>query len=102
MYRSPNNTEKKRPKIIFVSPEVPYPLNSGIKIRIYHLLESISQWGIVEMVCFIKDEQDKENLAGIQHFCEKIHCFNLPPSLEPQRKLRLLKKLKMWMLHYVR
>lgn len=92
--KSSGKKEENRPRVVFISPEIPYPLDSGIKIRIYHLLECISQWGIVEMVCFIKHNEDKTALSGIQHLCEKIHCFPLPPPFEGTRKPSLIKRLK--------
>lgn len=42
----------KRPRILFVSPRLPYPLNSGTKIRINHMLRALTEMGDVDLVCY--------------------------------------------------
>lgn len=40
------------PRILFVSPRLPFPLNSGAKIRINHMLLALSEMGKVDVVCY--------------------------------------------------
>lgn len=42
----------KRPRILFLSPRFPFPLNSGTPIRINHLLQGVAQVGDVDLVCY--------------------------------------------------
>ena len=42
----------KRPRILFVSPRLPLPLNSGTKIRISHLIRGLAQLGDVDLVSY--------------------------------------------------
>lgn len=39
-----------RPRILFISPRMPYPLNSGTKIRISHLIRGLAQVGDVDLI----------------------------------------------------
>lgn len=41
-----------RPKILFVSPRIPHPLNSGTKIRIDNLVKGLAQVGDVDLLCY--------------------------------------------------
>jgi len=60
----------KRPRILFASPRLPFPLNSGAKIRINHLLRALSEIGDVDLVChgvpweFQFIEEQSETLPG--------------------------------------
>jgi glycosyltransferase involved in cell wall biosynthesis len=47
----------KRPHILFVSPRFPHPLNSGAKIRIYHLLRAFADFGDVDFVCYAEPKE---------------------------------------------
>lgn len=42
----------KRPRILFVSPRIPHPLNSGTKIRIANLVRAMSELGDVDFIGF--------------------------------------------------
>lgn len=42
----------KRPRILFASPRLPFPLNSGTKIRINHMLLALSEFADVDLVCY--------------------------------------------------
>jgi polysaccharide biosynthesis protein PslH len=41
-----------RPRILFVAPVVPFPVNSGTKIRVGHLLRALCGIGDVDAVCY--------------------------------------------------
>src|SRR4051812_5045820 len=41
-----------RPRILFVSPRIFFPLNSGTKIRINHLIQALTKVGDVDLVTF--------------------------------------------------
>ena len=44
---------KRRPRILFVSPRLPFPLNSGINIRISNILRALAEIGQVDAVCAV-------------------------------------------------
>lgn len=46
-----------RPRIAFISPQVPYPQNSGTKIRIYHLLRALAEIGDVDFVAYATEAE---------------------------------------------
>ncbi len=60
-------------KILFVSPQVPHPLNVGSKIRIYNLLKSYSYKHEVTLITFTRDAEDAENLSNLEKMCKKIY-----------------------------
>lgn len=47
-------------KVLFVSPVIPYPLNNGGKIRLYHLLKALSEDCEIVFVALRRDEQTED------------------------------------------
>jgi len=64
-------------KILFISPEVPWPLDTGGKIRSFNILKELSQKYEIVLVSFGK----KKNLLGIRKYIKKAviipHHLNL-------------------------
>lgn len=60
------NMQANKPRILFVSPRVPFPANSGTKIRIANLLQALLELGEVDLVChaFPSELPDLENSDG--------------------------------------
>ena len=44
---------KRRPRILFVSPRLPFPLNQGLNIRISNILRALAEVGEVDAVCAV-------------------------------------------------
>jgi glycosyltransferase involved in cell wall biosynthesis len=52
----------KRPRILFVSPRLPHPLNSGTKIRIGNLARALKEVGDMDFVGFCDERELDESL----------------------------------------
>ena len=61
------------PKLLFVTPELPYPLKSGGKIKTWNLLEDLAKEWEITLVCPLKG-QDAESL---QEFRAKSSIKNI-------------------------
>ena len=67
----------KKDKLLFLSPRIPYPLDTGGKIRTYHILRLLAQRYDVDLVSFFfspVDEVSARNLEDIQG----IRCCGVP------------------------
>jgi hypothetical protein len=62
----------KSGKILFISPQLPYPLNVGSKIRIYNLLKSYSAKHEVTLICFTQNAEESEYLHNVRNVCTKV------------------------------
>lgn len=62
--------------ILMLSPIVPWPLNMGSKIRIFHVLKELSRTHKVTMVA-LTQEDDLDSSNALRSFCSCIHIFPL-------------------------
>lgn len=53
-------------------PYFPYPLISGGQNRTFNLLKHLSKKHQVTLVCYIKEEREKQYIKNIQRYCYKI------------------------------
>ncbi len=75
----------KRPRILFASPRLPFPLNSGTKIRINHMLRALSEISDVDLVCYgvpweFKHIQDQPGM--LPEWWENLHSALVLPFPE--------------------
>lgn len=74
----------KRPRILFVSPRFPFPLNSGTKIRISQMLQALSDIGSVDLACYCVPwefkliEEQSEMLPFWWQQLNSIQAFEFP------------------------
>lgn len=70
-------------EILFIVPNVPYPLDNGGRIRVYKLMESLAERGhTIDLLTFDRWETGPENAAAMQKICRHV---NVIPLLERQR-----------------
>ena len=68
-------------KILFLAQQLPYPLDSGGKIKSYHFLKALSQRYEIVLLSFIRDEKEKEYLENLKPFCSRIETSLIKRSL---------------------
>jgi glycosyltransferase involved in cell wall biosynthesis len=64
-------------RTLFIAPQVPWPLDVGSKIRVFHLLESYSRLGPVTLVCFAQNPAEAQMTSGLRDIVESVHCSAL-------------------------
>lgn len=62
-------------KILFLTYDLPFPLDQGGKIRSYHLLKNLSKNHQITLFSFFRRENQKQYLQDLQPFCQKICTF---------------------------
>ena len=60
-------------KVLFLTPQLPFPPFSGGVIKSYKLIEHLSVSNNVEMVCFLKQPRDKEYLSAFLKIMPKVN-----------------------------
>src|SRR5210317_2180436 len=71
--------------IVFIADIVPYPPNTGIKIRTYNIIKQLSMQGNnVYVLCFnhkifINDEKNLQDcIVELNNICSEVHIFQIP------------------------
>ena len=56
-------------KVLFITKELPYPLNNGHRIRTFHLLKGLSKGNNVQILCLGDDSKATD---GIEEHCASV------------------------------
>lgn len=75
-------------KILFLTYDLPYPLNSGGKIRAYYFLKSLAQNHQITLFSFYRREEQKKYLPEVEKYCQKILLFKKRPPWVWQNLIR--------------
>lgn len=59
-------------RILFISQYVPYPPNSGTRIRAYYLLQRLAQRGLVTLLHYTRSEAESAQVESLRPLCERI------------------------------
>ncbi len=66
-------------RLLFLSTWFPFPPDNGSKIRVYHLLQALSQRHAVTLVSFAWDTATPEQAAAGLPFCRAVHTLPRDP-----------------------
>jgi sugar transferase (PEP-CTERM/EpsH1 system associated) len=81
-------TAEKRLRVLFLSPRIPWPLDSGGKIRTYYLLRALARHHQVRVLTF-GDASETEGLRAVRELGASCERFSWPGRLgELVRKVR--------------
>lgn len=63
-------------KILFLTTEIPFPLDNGGKIRTYNLIKALSVENKIDLICFSEEKNNDESIKSLNEFCENIDIVN--------------------------
>lgn len=69
------------PHLLFLTQLLPYPLDSGAKVRAYYMLRYLTQHHQVTLVSFVREDNDQSAVDHLRSFCEDVHCVPMPRSV---------------------
>ena len=52
-------------KILFIAPRLPFPVDTGAKIRTFNILKQLACFAEVELVCFSFEQDDKTRVCVV-------------------------------------
>ena len=73
-------------RILFLTQVLPYPLNSGAKVRQYHMLRHLTRRHEVTLVSFTRDDDPPEAIEHLRGICHAVH--PVPMRRSPWRNVR--------------
>ncbi len=68
-------------RVLVLTQVLPYPLDSGAKIRAYYVLRHLAQQHEVTLVSFVRAEDHPEAVAHLSRYCRQIECVPMKRSL---------------------
>jgi glycosyltransferase involved in cell wall biosynthesis len=60
-------------RVLYLTQVLPYPLNTGARVRQYYTLRYLSQHHAVTLVSFVRDDDKPEHIAHLQTICQNVH-----------------------------
>jgi glycosyltransferase involved in cell wall biosynthesis len=67
-------------RILFLTHVLPYPPNSGAKIRAYYVLRHLTQQHEVTLVSFVREDDHPEYIAHLERFCRAVYTVPMQRS----------------------
>lgn len=62
-----------RPKVVFVTSKLPFPLTDGLSIRQFHLLRAYARVADLALVFFHEDPSRVDGLDALRSYCTSFH-----------------------------
>ncbi len=60
-------------KIVFITPEWPYPLDQGGRIRMYYFLRHLAQWHELHLVSGVFGQLNDSWVEAVRPYCQSYH-----------------------------
>lgn len=64
---------KRRPRVLFLTQVLPYPLTAGPKVRAYYMLRRLARTYDVTLVSFVREDDRPEDVAHLRDVCAAVH-----------------------------
>jgi polysaccharide biosynthesis protein PslH len=80
-------------KILFITEKFPYPLDSGGRIRTYHILQGLSQEHDVTLLTTIERPEQRQQIGALERVCAQVKVIQAPAETRIQLGIKLLKNL---------
>lgn len=77
-------------KILFLTYDLPFPLNSGGKIRAHYLIKNLARRHQITLFSYYRSEEQKHYLPEMKKYCQRITLFKRRPPWSWQNIIRSL------------
>lgn len=67
--------------ILLLTHGIPFPPDSGPRVKTYHLLRHLAERHRVTLVCLVRPDDDEAHAAGLHPFCAAVHTLRATDSL---------------------
>jgi len=79
-----------RKRILFLTPQLPYPPEQGTAIRNYHLIQRVATRHAVDLLSFVSSEPAPEYVSALSALCGRVELVPAPERSGRQRLGTLL------------
>lgn len=74
------NKNRKKLKILMLTPYFPYPPHSGGQTRSFNLIKHLGEEHEITLFSLIKDESERQYIGEMEKYCRKVKIFTRPPK----------------------
>ena len=67
-------------RILYLTQVLPFPLNTGARVRQYYVLRHLSQKHAVTLVSFVRPDDKAEHVEHLKSFCAAVHTVPMTRS----------------------
>ncbi len=78
------------PRLLFLTPDLPYPPHQGAAIRTYNLIKNLAPRHEVHLLSFIQGEDEAERLESLSPYCTTVATVPAPSRSPVHRALSVL------------
>lgn len=68
-------------EVLLLTQIVPFPPDSGPKIKTFHVIQSLSQRHNITLACFVRSQQEVEQAMELKEYCKEVHPVPLRRSV---------------------
>ena len=72
-------------RILFLTPQLPYPLHQGTAVRNYGLIQGLAERHQVSLLSFLEPNQSLDAAAPLLASCQRVETTPAPPARRPLR-----------------
>lgn len=80
-------------KILFITEKFPYPLDSGGRIRTYHILKGLAKEYEVCLITSIEHNKQRDLLPELEKLCNEVYTVDTSPDGKLSLLLKILKNM---------
>jgi sugar transferase (PEP-CTERM/EpsH1 system associated) len=78
------------PKLLFLTPDLPYPPHQGAAIRTYNLIKNLAPDHEVHLLSFVQGEDESQRLEALSPYCGSVTTIPAPSRSAGRRALSVL------------
>ena len=67
-------------RVLYLTQVLPYPLNTGARVRQYYVLRHLARKHEVTLVSFVRDDDRPEHIAHLKTICHAVHTIPMVRS----------------------
>ncbi|CAG0937513.1 polysaccharide biosynthesis protein PslH [Thermoflexales bacterium] len=67
-------------RVLYLTQVLPYPLNTGARVRQYYVLRQLARTHEVTLVSFVRGDDKPEHVAHLKTFCHAVHTVPMTRS----------------------
>ncbi len=76
--------------ILFITEKFPYPLDSGGRIRTYHILKGLSQEHAITLITTAEKEEQRQYIPELENVCREVRVIRAPAETTLQLGVKII------------
>jgi sugar transferase (PEP-CTERM/EpsH1 system associated) len=78
------------PRLLFLTPDLPYPPHQGAAIRTYNLIKHLAARHEIHVLSFVQGEDDAQRIESLSPYCATVATLPAPSRSSARRALSVL------------